>query len=110
MAKRRREAAHQWGTTDLSTFSMLELPIPSFVFENGNGWVLAMNPAAKALFGVTALAPTGATTVLDLLGHDLEMKAGSFGHRPVTLGQRTFDLIIGATHPRTANDPTASLA
>ena len=111
MAKRRREAAHQWGTTDLSTFSMLELPIPSFVFENGRGWVLAMNPAAKALFGVTALAPTGTTTVLDLLGHDLEMKAGSSGHRRVTLpGQRTFDLIIGATHPSTADDPPRSLA
>ena len=110
MTSRRRATAHPSGPTDLSIFSMLELPVPSFVFENGDGRILSMNPAARTLFGFTELDLIGSTKAPDLLGYDFKLDAGSSGHREIALPLRgTFDVIVGAARPTSAHDTPRSL-
>jgi EAL domain-containing protein (putative c-di-GMP-specific phosphodiesterase class I)/GGDEF domain-containing protein len=97
-------------TPDLSIFSTLELPVPSFVFENGDGRILSMNPAARTLFGFTELDLIGTTKAFDLLGYDFQPVSGSPGHRQLTLPSGgTFDVIVGAARPTSGTDPPRSL-
>ena len=89
---------------------MLELPVPSFVFESGDGRILSMNPAARTLFGFTELDLIGTTKAPDLLGYDFKLDAGSPGHRQPTVPRRgTFDVVVGAARPASGNDPPRSL-
>jgi EAL domain-containing protein (putative c-di-GMP-specific phosphodiesterase class I)/GGDEF domain-containing protein len=109
MTSGRRAKAPPSVSTDLSIFSMLELPVPSFVFENGDGRILSMNPAARTLFGFTELDLIGTTTAPDLLGYDFKLEAGSSGHRQIALLRRgTFDVIVAA-RPASGSDPPRSL-
>ena len=110
MTSGRRATAHPSGPIDLSIFPMLELPVPSFVFEHGDGRILSMNPAARTLFGFTELDLIGTTKAPDLLGYDFKLDAGSSGHRQIALPRRgTFDVIVGAARPASDNDPPRSL-
>jgi EAL domain-containing protein (putative c-di-GMP-specific phosphodiesterase class I)/GGDEF domain-containing protein len=105
-----RATAQPSGPTDLSIFSMLDLPVPSFVFENGDGRILSMNPGARTLFGFTELDLIGTTKAPDLLGYDFNLDAGSPGHRQLTLPPHgTFDVVVGAARPTSGNDPPRSL-
>jgi EAL domain-containing protein (putative c-di-GMP-specific phosphodiesterase class I)/GGDEF domain-containing protein len=109
MTSGRRATAHPSGPTDLSMFSMLELPVPSFVFENGDGRILSMNSTARKLFGFTELDLIGRTKAPDLLGYDFKLDVGSSSHRQIALPSHgTFDVIVGA-RPASGNDPPRSL-
>jgi|GEM_PF-2894533 len=89
---------------------MLELPVPSFMFENGDGRILSMNPAARTLFGFTELDLIGSTKAQDLLGNDFKPDAGSSGHRQLTLAPHgSFDVVVGAPRPTSGDDARRSL-
>src|SRR4029078_5786953 len=110
MRSGRRQTAHPPEKPDLSTFSMQDLPVPSFVFENGDGRILSMNPAARKLFGFTELVLTGTTKAPDLLGRDFSLDAFSHGHRQLTLPPHgSFDVVVGVPRPTSEADPRRSL-
>jgi EAL domain-containing protein (putative c-di-GMP-specific phosphodiesterase class I)/GGDEF domain-containing protein len=89
---------------------MLDLPVPSFVFDNGDGRILSMNPAARTLFGFRELDLIGTTKALDLLGHDFKLDAASSGHRQLTLPSLgSFDVVVSDIRPTAGNDPPRSL-
>lgn len=88
---------------------MLDLPVPSFVFDNGDGRILSMNPAARTLFGFTELDLIGTTKAPDLLGYDFRLDGESSGHRQIALPPRgTFDVVV-AGRPASEGDPPRSL-
>ena len=110
MTRRRRETAPSSAPTDLSIFSMLDLPVPSFVFEIRDGRILSMNPAARTLYGFTELELIGTTTAPDLLGYDFKVGTGFRGHRQLTLPSRgTFDVVVSEALPSDGNGEPRSL-
>jgi EAL domain-containing protein (putative c-di-GMP-specific phosphodiesterase class I)/GGDEF domain-containing protein len=110
MTSRRRERAQSCEPADLSILSVLELPVPSFVFETGEGQILSMNPAARTLFGFTELDLIGTTKAPDLLGCDFKVDGASTGHRELTLPRHgRFDVVVGAARPSIGSTPSRSL-